>query len=422
MRIVHVSYSVDGGAGKSALRLHENLLNLNVDSLIFAFDQGITLPPTLPAGPVDRFLARYMKNIDKLPNKLTRHRVTTSWSNNWAPNQTLRKVIALNPDIVHMHFIGAGTFPISDFPAIPCPVVWTLHDMLAFTGGCHYTGRCERFREKCGRCPILRSNREEDLSRSNWTRKKHAWDGMEISVVSPSNWLADEARRSSLFSSQQVTVIPYGIDLGRFRPLEKREARKEFGISDDKFVVAFGAARLTDERKGLDLLWEALQIFQKRSSPRNLELLVFGGGDWTPSGASIPIHNAGMINDELRLARLYSAADVFCAPSREENLANTCLESLACGTPVLSFAIGGFPDIIDHRVTGYLADAFKPDSLSDGIDFIHSVHLSGKSLTSACRARAEKLFDGKTNARHYVDLYEALAGHKPGMASAQSTR
>lgn len=408
MRVVHVSYSLEGGAGRSALRLHQNLSDLGAESFIFAFDHGTTSPPTVQPGPLERFLAHYMKNIDKLPNKLPGNRVTVNWSNNWAPNFTLRTISELKPDIVHLHFVGAGTFPINEFKSIRCPIVWTLHDMWAFTGGCHYSGACERFREKCGRCPYLASISDEDLSRTNWTRKKNAWTDVKLNLVSPSNWLADEARRSSLMSDQTVQVIPYGIDLKCFSPMDRRDARKTFGVSNDKFVIAFGAALLTDSRKGLDLLWEALQKFNERIGVGNCELLVFGSGEWNPSESSIPIRNAGMIDDDRRLALLYSAADVFCAPSREENLANTALESLACGTPVMAFGIGGFPDIIDHRRTGYLASPFEASSLVDGLEFLYSNRLTGEDCRASCRDRAERLYDGRTNASRYIELYKAL--------------
>jgi glycosyltransferase involved in cell wall biosynthesis len=408
MRVVHVSYSVKGGAGRSALRLHQNLRDLGKDSLIFAFDEGTTLPPSFPPGPVDRFLARYMMNIDKLPNKWHRSHVTASWSNNWAPNRTLRRVSELKPGIVHLHFIGAGTFPIKDFQLVQCPIVWTIHDMLAFTGGCHYTGGCERFLERCGSCPTLSSSSEDDLSRTNWMRKKDAWANVEFTLVSPSNWLADEARRSSIMADHKVMVIPYGIDLGCFNPMDRLEARKTLGLSSDKFVIAFGAASLTDPRKGLDLLWDALQNFNERAGKGNCELLVFGAGGWNPPGSWIPVRNVGMIDDDRKLALLYSAADVFCAPSREENLANTALESLGCGTPVLAFKIGGFPDIIDHRRTGYLAEPFDVASLADGLEFLYSSHVEGKDFRAACRDRAERLYDGKINANRYIELYNTL--------------
>lgn len=412
MRVVHVAYTVQGGAGRSAMRLHGNLRDLGTDSFIFALDEGTTSPLSFHPGPVDKFLARYMANIDKLPNKWHRSRVTEVWSNNWAPNRTLRRVSELKPDVVHLHFIGAGTFPIDDFKLVRCPIVWTLHDMLAFTGGCHYTGGCERFMEKCGRCPTLGSSLEDDLSRTNWTRRKNAWTNVEFTLVSPSRWLAAEARRSSLMADQKIMVIPYGIDLRCFSPMDQREARKSLSLSNDKFVIAFGAASLTAPRKGLDLFLEALRHFNERVNKGNCELLVFGAGDWNPAGSSIPIRNVGKIDDDRKLALLYSAADVLCAPSREENLANMALESLACGTPVLAFRIGGFPDIIDHRRTGYLAEPFEVTSLADGLGFLYSSQVTGENFRASCRERAEHLYDGRINANCYVELYNTLISSK----------
>jgi len=216
---------------------------------------------------------------------------------------------------------------------------------------------------------------------------------------------------------QKVMVIPYGIDLKRFSPKDRIKARQTFDVSNDKFVIAFGAARLTDSRKGLDLLWAAIRRFNATIGTGNCELLVFGGGDWNPSDSPIPIRNVGMIEDDQKLALLYSAANVFCAPSREENLANTALESLGCGTPVMAFRIGGFPDIIDHRRTGYLAEPFEVDGLVDGLEFLYSRYLAGEDFISNCRDRAERLYDGRINANQYIELYKALSNLNAGQTS-----
>jgi glycosyltransferase involved in cell wall biosynthesis len=200
--------------------------------------------------------------------------------------------------------------------------------------------------------------------------------------------------------------------------MDKWESRRTLGLSNEKFVIAFGAASLDDPRKGLDLLWAALPAFKEREGKRNFELLVFGGGDWNPPGSSIPIHNVGIIEDDRKLALLYSSADVFCAPSREENLANTALESLACGTPVLAFKIGGFPDIIDHRRTGYLASPFDVGSLRDGLEFLYSNYLAGEDFRSSCRVRAERLYDGRKNANRYLELYNELISNKSDQIAA----
>lgn len=411
MRVVHVSFGVDGGAGRAAMRLHQSLKSSNADSHIFAFDQGTFFPSSDydAPGPLDRFLARYMQNIDKLPNKLHGHMTRANWSNNWAPNLTLRHVIEMKPDIVNLHFIGAGVFAIRDFPRLPCPVVWTLHDMSAFTGGCHYTGSCDRFHEKCGCCPILNSDSADDLSRTNWKRKENAWRDLQLTAVAPSEWMAMEARQSSLMAHQKVMVIPYGIDLDCFKPAEKQLARSALGLPTDKFLIAFGAVSISDSRKGLAMLWDALQIFIARVGREHCELVVFGSGGWNVPESSIPVRNLGVIREDERLALLYSAADIFCAPSREENLANTAIESLACGTPVLAFRIGGFPDIIDHLGCGYLARPFEIESLVDGLQYLYSRQVAGEGFREASRKRAEELYDGRLTARRYLELYRSLA-------------
>jgi len=410
MRVVHVSHSLDGGAGRAAMRLHQSLRKLGADSNIFAFDQAVSLPRSDhdAPGPLDKFLAHYMKNIDKLPNKLHRCRPTSSWSNNWAPNFTSKHVMDLKPDVVNLHFIGAGTFPIRDFSRLNCPIVWTLHDMAAFTGGCHYSGSCDRFREKCGSCPALKSDSIGDLSRTNWNRKEIAWKDVELEIICPSEWLAFEARRSSLMADRRVQVIQYGIDLNCFRPVDKTPARSALGVPSGKFLIAFGAASLNDSRKGLAMLWEALQCFEARLGKDRCELVVFGSGNWKSPDPSIRVRNLGVIRDDEKLALVYSAADVFCAPSREENLANTALESLACGTPVLAFRIGGFPDIVDHRRCGYLASPFEIESLTDGLEYIYSRYLAGEKFGEVSRKRAEDLYDERVAAGRYLELYGSL--------------
>ena len=410
MRVIHVCYSVNGGAGRAALRLHGSLAKLGADSHIFAFDQAASIPRSGHESPgaFDKLLAHFMKNIDKIPNKLRGCRPTSSWSNNWAPNFTLQHVMELKPDVVNLHFIGAGTFPIRDFQRLKCPIVWTLHDMAAFTGGCHYSGGCERFREKCGSCPVLNSESVNDLSRTNWDRKESAWRDLDLVIVCPSEWLAFEARRSSLLARQRVRVIQYGIDLDCFRPVDKAAARGILGVPVDKFLIAFGAASLHDSRKGLAMLWKALRSFEAQLGKDCWELVVFGSGSWNSPDSSIPVRNLGAIRDDDKLALIYSAADVFCAPSREENLANTALESLACGTPVLAFGIGGFPDIIDHRRCGYLASPFEIQSLTDGLQYIYSRQMAGEKFREASRKRAEDLYDERVAAGRYLELYRSL--------------
>ncbi len=358
-----------------------------------------------------------MKNIDKLPNKLAGRNPDGVWSNNWAPNFTLRNILALKPDIVHMHLIGAGAFPIRDFPHLGLPIVWTLHDMMAFTGGCHYSGGCLGFRKACGECPKLGSGSLDDLSHKNWLRKKRAWERVDLTIVCPSNWMADVCRQSTLMAGQDIRVIHNGIDLEVFRPRDKALAREALGLSQDKYLVVFGAGVIMAPNKGLHHLLDALRVFSAQPKKREWELVVFGAGPSGDQPGSIPMRNLGIIRDDQKLALLYSAADVFCAPSLEENLATTAIESLASGTPVVSFRIGGFPDIVDHLRCGYLATPFEVESLVDGLQYVYSRDEDGLGLRAAARKRAEDLFDGSMIASRHLALYNSLTLNQPTLIS-----
>jgi glycosyltransferase involved in cell wall biosynthesis len=410
MRVIHVTSIITGGAGRAVLRLHQNLEELGVDSHLFVLDKVSSTSPSIhgASGLFGGLFAHYMKNIDKLPNKFYRCRKTAGWSNNWAPNQTLRDVLGLKPDLVHMHYVGAGAFPIRAFPRLGSPIVWTLHDMMAFTGGCHYVGDCVRFRERCGKCPVLNSGSIRDLSNANWKRKQTSWKGLKMTLICPSNWMAEQSRQSALVKDKSTVVIPNGIDIRCFSPRDRKLARAALRLPANKFLIAFGAGALSDPRKGLRELQQAVTILEARVGKGHCEMIVFGSGVWDGPPFSVPIHNFGLVNNDQKLAQIYGSANVFCAPSREENLATTALEALACGAPVVSFKIGGFPDIIDHLGCGFLATPFDLESLADGLHFVFSRDAEGDSLRVAARTQAERHFDGRVIAARHLELYESL--------------
>jgi glycosyltransferase involved in cell wall biosynthesis len=209
-------------------------------------------------------------------------------------------------------------------------------------------------------------------------------------------------------ANTETVVIHNGIDLQCFCPQEGESARVALNLPTDKFLIAFGAASLSDTRKGLQLLHQALEIFAARVGREHCELVVFGSGAWKGPSLSIPMRSFGAISDDRRLALIYAACDVFCAPSREENLATTAIEALACGTPVVSFRVGGFGDIVDHLKCGFLANPFEAEDLADGLHYVYSNGSSGQDLRAAARARAEGLFDGKTIAARHLELYRSL--------------
>jgi len=271
-------------------------------------------------------------------------------------------------DILNLHWIASFVDLQSFFEHTSCPVVWTLHDMNAFTGGCHYDMGCERYKESCGRCPQLGSQAERDLSRSIWNRKRVAYEKAirrgRLHIVAPSNWLAEEVEESSLLGEAPLQVIPYGVDATVFRPRMKQDTRERLGISKQRTIILFVAQSTTDCRKGFSFLVSALKDLD---SDEKVTLLSIGQGS-TSLPLDLPYVNAGRIEEDEVLAKLYSVADLFIIPSRQDNLPNTVLESMACGTPVIGFDAGGIPDMVRPGETGWLAETGNVRSLRQAIE------------------------------------------------------
>jgi glycosyltransferase involved in cell wall biosynthesis len=301
---------------------------------------------------------------------------------------------------------------------LPRPLVWTLHDMWAFTGGCHYDGSCGRYVESCGVCPRLSSSRQNDLSRWVWRRKRRAWKELDLTVVCPSRWLADCARHSSLLAGRRVEVIPYGLDLGRFRPLERRQAREWLGLEREKRLVLFSAIKARQNiHKGYQVFRQALQVLADKGWGEKLEAVVLGSA--APDGApDLPLrtHYLGHFQDEVSLALVYAAADAFVLASQQDNLPNTLLESLACGTPCVAFDVGGVPEAVEHQATGFLAHAGDAQALARGVEWVLEDEGRWQRLCQASRIKAEREFDEASQAGRYLSLYEELVEESKGGA------
>jgi glycosyltransferase involved in cell wall biosynthesis len=289
-------------------------------------------------------------------------------------------------------------------------MVWTLHDMWPFTGGCHYDDGCGQFKDRCGKCPKLTSDREYDLSRWVWARKNKHWNAVPLTIVSPSNWLADSAKRSSLFKNKTITVIPNGVDTTIYKPIEKRSARRILGLPETGRFILFGAMNSTsDFRKGFHLLLPALRALADADLSMNTELLVFGGTIADNAiDCGFPVRSLGFFQDDVSLALLYSAADVFVAPSLQENLANTVMEAMACGTPCVAFRVGGMPDMIDHMGTGYLCEPHSVEDLTYGIRWVLEGEERMHHLSGCSRDRAASKFNLESISLQYKSVYNAL--------------
>jgi glycosyltransferase involved in cell wall biosynthesis len=322
-----------------------------------------------------------------------------------------KNLVLENTDIIHLHWLYQGFLSLTGMNRLfskGIPVVWTLHDMWPFTGGCHYPGNCTNYKDACGNCPFLKQPAASDLSNRIHLKKQELFNKYPgIVFVSCSEWLARIARTSSVLRNHRIEVIPNTLDINTFSPGDKQIAREKLHIDKNKFIILFGAANVTDKRKGFNFLLEALDKLKSEFPVQsaNIELMVFGkAGDILPNGYKV--HNQNLVGNENMLPDIYRAADVFVLPSLEDNLPNTIMESLACGTPVVAFNSGGIPEMIDHMHDGYLASNGDTDELTKGILWIKGQAAEG--LAISCRNKVLDKFHPEKVSFAYKNLYQSL--------------
>lgn len=416
MKVVHINKTdAGGGAAVAALRVHRSLLRAGVDSHFLVQEQKRSEmnEHTLGRGPLYNLknIYRFLKErIAIWPHeKDSNMRFNFSIAN--AGQSIANNPVVQEADIIHLHWVNQGFLSIESLEeifALGKPVVWTLHDMWPFTGGCHYAGTCFEFNEHCGYCPFLKDKKKDDLSYMTYTAKRDIYSKANLSVVTCSRWLATMAKASSMLRTKNVTTIPNPIDTNFYRPMDRKKCREELGLPTDKKLILFGAANILDFRKGFRYLEEALTIIQDNfpAISERMELVVFGKleKNWT-NRFSFKIHSMDFISDPLKLVKLYNASDTFILPSLQDNLPNTVVESLCCGTPVVGFSIGGIPEMITHMETGFLAEVKNSLSLANGI---YNMLFFSQHQREKVRESAINMFAEQTVANQYIDVYNKV--------------
>ncbi|NEO98674.1 MAG: glycosyltransferase [Symploca sp. SIO2E9] len=408
---------ITGGAARAAYRLHQGLQSIGIDSrMLVQYKSSNDNAVSAPTTRLEQSIARTRIAVDALPLKFYRQFENSTFSLKWLPDGIIPKIAQLAPEIINLHWTGEAFIQIETLAKLNRPLVWTLHDMWSFTGGCHYSGDCDRYTVSCGECPQLGSTRNWDLSRWVWQRKLKAWKNLNLTVVTPSSWLAKSASSSSLFQARRVELIPNSIDTQKYKPIKGQVARELLNLPQDKQLVLFGSLKATsNKRKGFHLLQSALQDLSKSGWQHGLELVIFGASEpENPPDFGFKTHYLGTLSDDLSLALVYSAADVFVLPSIQENLANTVLEAIACGTPCVTFNIGGMSDMIEHQQNGYLAQPYKIEDLAQGIAWVLENQERHQKLSARARAKAEQEFTKEIQAHRYSSLFtEILASYVP---------
>lgn len=411
MKILHINHSdISGGAAKAAYRLHRGLLMAGLDSRYLVVHKKCDDYTII--GPQSKFKKALMQIypiLDNLFLRFYRSRKRVTFSSALFPTNTHKVISRIEPDIVHLHWIAGGSVSIKEIAKTKKPIVWTLHDMWAFTGGCHYSEGCERYTKGCGKCPILGSEKQNDLSYRVWKRKKRFWRNLNLTVVTPSYWLGKCAKESSLFHNVRVEVIPNGLETDIYKPIDKNITRDILSLPKDKKLILFGALSATsDKRKGFRELSLALRMLYDNGL-RNIEVIILGSS--RPQDApdfGFKSYYIGHLCDDISLSVLYSAVDVVVVPSMQDNLPNAVMESLACGIPVVAFDVGGIHDMVDHQKNGYLAKSYSVRDLANGIKWVVEDGQRWKILSGKAREKTLQAFKLKNITKSYLDIYREV--------------
>lgn len=408
MRVLQVNYSdIRGGAAVAAYRLNQALRSHGIDSQMLVTDAvaGDWTAQSVRgawAKPIDSLRRKF----SRLPNLFCRTETRVFSSCAVLPSIWPRVLNRSDADVINLHWLGAETMSIADIGKLRGPLVWTLHDMWAFCGAEHYAFD-SRWRDG-----YRRNNRPDDesgldINRWTWLRKKKHWR-KPIHIVASSQWLADCVSQSCLMAEWPVTRIPLPIDTDVWRPIEKPLARRLLGLPSDRRIIFFGAiSGIQDPIKGFDLLIDALNHL--RGSLSDVELVIVG--QLAPKelpDLGFPMHFAGMLHEDISKCLYYSAADVVVVPSRRESFSLACAEAHACGTPTVAFDTSALSNIVESKVTGYLARPFDSEDLAQGIQWVLADADRLRMLSAECRRSAVEKFSYPVVAEQYESLYSSV--------------
>ena len=418
MRILFLNTSESkGGAAIAAKRLMNSLQKEGIDVSMMVRDKA-TADPSVIKIRSSKWLNKIRFTYERLgifiQNGFNRENLFAVSQANTG-GDILRYSEVKCADVIHIHWINQGFLSLKDIRrlvTIGKPIVWTMHDMWPCTGICHHARDCTSYTSQCGSCFFLQSKKAHDLSTVVF-RKKQRWifSNQNITMVGCSKWLEEKAKTSALTKKHHVVSIPNPIDVQQFNShIDKRGCRRQLGLPKHKQLILFGAANVTDKRKGIYYLIEAIDrlLAVDPLLAEKMGIVVFGEAKAEfVSLLKIPVYPLGYVSDVGQIVVLYNAIDVFVTSSLEENLPNTIMEAMACGVSCVGFHIGGIPEMIDHKENGYVALYKDADDLARGIDWVLN-KADREKLSFNARKKVEENYSEAVVAKQYIDLYRSL--------------
>jgi glycosyltransferase involved in cell wall biosynthesis len=404
MRVLILSgEDLAGGGHRAAFRLHQALRGIGVESFM-AVRRKHSSDPYVHKMTLTEFgwppIGRGY--LDVVPPILWRKKDEPISLGLQSAN--LDKLVAhFKPDIVNLHWINGGIASIRAIGHLRVPVVFTMHDMWTFTGGCHYSGDCLQYHYQCKRCPKIQSALGADAI-THWVyrRKQWNWGNRSLHAITPSAWIRDLALSSSLFSQANITHICNCVNPTIFNDAERERTRSQLSLPKGSYAVLFSSAH--QPRKGAFVIPKIIELLRNSSTPTNWRFLFMGGAPpelkITDDVVLLP-----RSTDESRVASYYAASDLYVLPSFEDNLPNTVSESLNCGTPVAAFPTGGIVEMIEPGQNGYVAGEYTAESL---VAAIHAAKELGLEHRRHIADRAREIYSPTVIAQKHIDVMRSV--------------
>ena len=405
-----------GGAAVACKRLMEALGKQGIDARMLVRDKQSDLPEVTGLG-----LGRW-----SLLWKFVWERIVIWKANHFKKNNLFSVDIAntgtditkypafQEADIIHLNWINQGMLSLKNLERIFSsgkPVVWTMHDLWPATGICHHPRECDHYETHCHNCPLLLYHgSKHDLSYRTFEKKLKLMQGKPVTFVACSQWLQGMAKKSALLQGQHIHSIPNPLNLDIFKPKDRQGARQRLSLPTDKKLLLFGAVKATDKRKGIDYLIKACKTLVKQNPALKEQIGIVSFGMMSEGLRRVlpfEVYPQGYVTDDDTLTDIYSAVNAYVTPSLEENLPNTIMEAMACGTPCVGFNVGGIPEMIDHQVNGYVADYKSADDLAKGMLWILN-HKNIPELRQQAVQKVQRCYEEGVVVQQFIQLYQNL--------------
>jgi len=400
-KILHINTSTSkGGAAKIARTIHKKINSKMKFKSYFVFGRGndsncensmkFTLQPEI-----------YLHGL------ITRFLGIEGYGNYFSTLRLINFIEKRDFDIIHLHNLHGYYLNIFQFinylKRKKLSAIWTFHDGWPITGSCAYIKECKKWENGCRQCMNKKWYPQNYINNSEimWKKKRKVFsNGWDPIIVTPSKWLAQNVKKSFL-KNHRVKIINNGINTEIFKKYDKNDIFEEYNIPKNKKTILFIASDLNNEKKGAKYFFDSLKYIDKKYN------ILIVGNKLKKYNVKSNIYQLGYIYDQEKLAKLYSASNIYCITSLDENFPTTVLESLSCGTPVVGFDVGGISEQVNDAC-GFVVPSKNEKELAKKIEILIKNDNLRNKMSDNCRKKALKKYSIKRMLKSYIKLYDSI--------------